>query len=155
MRVKRKDNFNEKESVLYDGYKEAFGLGLSSFMDRCGLSTKDIAEKLGVTDSSVSSWKKGRAFPDFPNYLRLVVLGMSPYEVMGRALECHARINDCKMKQNRNNADIDMMNNRSRLMTEEVRQFINSLHEDNAWLEKEIGELKIQLDRFINLIKNT
>ena len=146
MRVKKSDNLSEKERILNDGYREAFGLGLGSFMDRCGLSTKDIAEKLGVTDSSVSSWKYGRAFPDFPNYLKLVILGMSPYEVMNGLLDIHARINDCKMRRERDLAIIKMTRARNELEA----SYISHLNDECGHLEKEIEELNSQLNNKID-----
>lgn len=29
-----------------------------------GLKQKDVAQKLGVADSTISSWERGRSFPD-------------------------------------------------------------------------------------------
>lgn len=58
-----------------------FSKGFSSFLARKGLRTQDIAKELDVTDSAVSSWKYGRAFPDVPNFLRLVELGLSFVEI--------------------------------------------------------------------------
>ena len=150
MRVKKSDNLSEKERILNDGYREAFGLGLGSFMDRCGLSTKDIAEKLGVTDSSVSSWKYGRAFPDFPNYLKLVILGMSPYEVMNGLLDIHARINDCKMRIERNKMDLNFMRGRSRYSGEEAQLLIAEIEREISELNEQIGELNSQLNNKID-----
>lgn len=81
-------SFN-KETAL-----ENFSKGFNSFFERKGLRTQDIAKELDVTDSAVSSWKYGRAFPDFPKFLRLVELGLSPFEIMDESLEKIARTND-------------------------------------------------------------
>ena len=69
--------FTKDKAVLQSN----FSRGFSSFLDRKGLKTQDVAKALGVTDSAVSSWKKGRAFPDVPNLLRLVELGLSLTEI--------------------------------------------------------------------------
>ena len=110
----------------------------------------DIAEKLGVTDSSVSSWKYGRAFPDFPNYLKLVILGMSPYEVMNGLLDIHARINDCKMRIERNKMDLNFMRGRSRYSGEEAQLLIAEIEREISELNEQIEELNSQLNNKID-----
>ena len=71
---------------------EDFSKGVRFFMERKGLKPKDISEVLGVSESTVKGWKYGRAFPDIPNYLKLIEIGMSPYDVMGQGLETFAEL---------------------------------------------------------------
>lgn len=71
---------------------EDFSKGVRSFMERKGLKPKDISEVLGVSESTVKGWKYGRAFPDIPNYLKLIEIGMSPYDIMGPDLEPFAEL---------------------------------------------------------------
>ena len=71
---------------------EEFSKGIGHFMERKGLKPKDISEVLGVSESTVKGWKYGRAFPDIPNYLKLIEIGMSPYDVMGQDLELSAEL---------------------------------------------------------------
>ena len=67
---------NDKKKLIND-----FKYGFSAFLARKGYKTQDIAKILGVTDSAVSSWKYGRAFPDVLNLLRLFELGLSVVEI--------------------------------------------------------------------------
>ena len=67
---------NDKKKLIDD-----FKNGFSAFLARKGYKTQDVAKILGVTDSAVSSWKYGRAFPDVLNLLRLFELGLSVIEI--------------------------------------------------------------------------
>lgn len=78
---------------------EDFSKGVRFFMKREGLKPKDISEVLGVSESTVKGWKYGRAFPDIPNYLKLIEIGLSPYDIMGQALELFAELNTEKRKR--------------------------------------------------------
>lgn len=76
--------------------KKNFSSGFASFIDRKKLTPKQIAESLGVSESAVNGWKYGRSFPDVPNFLKLVDLGLSPLEVMSEELKTKAVINECE-----------------------------------------------------------
>ena len=73
--------------------KKIFSAGFSEFIERKKNTPKQIAEILGVTESAVNGWKYGRSFPDVPNFLKLIELGLSPFDVMGEELRLIAMIN--------------------------------------------------------------
>ena len=81
-----------------DFFYEIFSNGFKNFLVRKNFSTQTIAKKLGVTDSAVSSWKYGRAFPDICNLYKLFSLGLSPFEIMDRSLEENVRKNDIEYR---------------------------------------------------------
>lgn len=124
---------------------ELFSEGFKNFLNRKKLSTKSVAQKLGVTDSAVSSWKYGRAFPDIPNYLRLVGLGLSPFDIMGDKLELQARINDYEMRIEKNLAIINFAN-RSRYSDKISQDFVDFLEKENSEFREKIDDYKMRLD---------
>lgn len=77
------DLFFTKEN---DALQKIFSKGFYSFMERKKLSTKKVAEIIGVSDSAVSSWKYGRSFPDVPNLFRLIELGFAWNDIDSVAL---------------------------------------------------------------------
>ncbi len=85
---------NESKETM----KKNFSSGFASFIDRTKLTPKQIAESLGVSESAVNGWKYGRSFPDVPNFLKLVDLGLSPLEVMSEELKAKAVINECESR---------------------------------------------------------
>lgn len=75
---------------------KTFKNGFSSFLARKGYKTQDVAKILCVTDSAVSSWKYGRAFPDVLNLYKLIEMGFSFLEMTqdNRPLSIIADINE-------------------------------------------------------------
>ena len=57
----------------------------SAFLRRIGLaSQKELAAKLGTSDSNVSKWVAGRGYPSFELVAKLLLLGMSIEELFGK-----------------------------------------------------------------------
>ena len=126
-------SFNKETSL------ENFSKGFSSFLARKGLRTRDIAKELDVTGSSVSSWKYGRAFPDVSKFLRLVELGLSPFEIMDKSLEKIARTNDDEFRLSR---------------IEKQLKSIDELHIDvNAEYLAQLNEERIRLSEKLKQAK--
>lgn len=136
------ENLKDCENVGRAGILESFSRGFKNFLERKKMSTKEIALKLNITDSAVSSWKYGRAFPDIPNYLKLVEIGLSPFDIMGDKLELQARINDCEMRIYRNDEDINFMRGRSRYSSNEAQSYIDDIGKENQDLRDKIEEYK-------------
>lgn len=58
--------------------KEGLSIRLQKAREACGLSPRDVAEALHVTQQAVSQWEKGKSFPDVGNLVKLSDLyGMS------------------------------------------------------------------------------
>ena len=137
MRVKKKHP-EEKEDFV-----KQFSLGIQNFMKRTGLSAKDIADKLGVTHSAISAWKYGKGFPDYHNFINLIVLGMSPLEVMNTELENQARINDCEAQiQENNNVAKAIM--KSTLSFDKIQESLTNIRDKNLHLQEEITKLNMK-----------
>lgn len=51
--------------------KEGLSVRLQEAREACGLSSRDVAEKLNVTQQAVSQWEKGKSFPDVGNLVKL------------------------------------------------------------------------------------
>lgn len=108
---------------------DLFSKGFKNFLERKHYSTKCLAEMLGVTDSAVSSWKYGRAFPDVPNLIRLFVLGLSPYEIMDKTLETFARNGDDEFIVSRIEKEIEFIQNSS-IKDELASQYLEELQKE-------------------------
>jgi transcriptional regulator with XRE-family HTH domain len=65
------------------------GLFISALRKEKGMTQKDLAEKIGVTDKAVSRWETGKGFPDVSLLTALAeMLGISVSEiVMGERIE--------------------------------------------------------------------
>lgn len=85
-------NYTKDKKELLD----FFSRGFTIFLQNTGYKTQDIAKALGVTDSAVSSWKYGRAFPDVPNLYKLIELGFSIKNGLPITLRYIADLNDDK-----------------------------------------------------------
>lgn len=57
----------EMAKKIRDCFSEAFGL----LLKQRGMSQKDFAEAIGVTDSSVSRWVRGKELPSYPTLDRI------------------------------------------------------------------------------------
>lgn len=151
MNDKTIDLLFDKSKLLKD-----FSDGFKLFLHRQNLDTKDLAKKLGVTDSAVSSWKYGRAFPDVPNYLKLVWFGLSPFEIMGDNLELQAKINDCEFNLEKNRITVDYLKTNPSIssisndvkqksfiepLEKENRELVNKIKSYETLLAKNMGEL--------------
>lgn len=121
-----------------------FSNGLKNFLERKKLNTRDIANILNITDSSVSSWKYGRAFPDVPNLIRLFVLGLSPFEIMDKTLEFFARNGDKEYLVSKNEKEIEFLKNSS-ISSEISAQYLAQLEKENFDLKQEIADFKSRL----------
>ena len=137
MRVGKKHPEEEADFLKH------FSLGIQNFMKRTGLSAKDIADKLGVTHSAISAWKYGKGFPDYNNFINLIVLGMSPLEVMNTELENQARINDCEaqIQENNNFAKAIM---KSTLSFDKIQKSLTNIRDKNLHLQEEITKLNMK-----------
>lgn len=76
---------------------QVFSCGLEKFLYRKKLKIADIAKALGVTPSSVSSWKYGKTFPDFIKLYNLLQLGMTTDEMFGDANTTMSKENEPKL----------------------------------------------------------
>ena len=139
---------NDSNISIFDKTKllKDFSEGLKRFLHRKNYNTKDLAQKLGVTDSAVSSWKYGRAFPDIPNYLKLVWLGLSPFEIMGEDLDIQAKINDCEFNLEKNRSFIDSLKTNTNII-DDVKQkmFVEPLEKQNREIVNKINSYKALL----------
>ena len=122
--------FDKKEAL------ETFSNGFQRFLNRTGLKVKDIAKELGVTDSAVSSWKYGRAFPDYPKIFKLLEMGMTLDEMFGIKIAKTERMN--------------------RLVVEtlEMKKILSlwqksSFSETSVEIEKEIANLNNKIDAIL------
>ena len=137
MRVEKKHPEEEADFLKH------FSLGIQNFMKRTGHSTKYIADKLGVTDSSVSAWKYGRCFPDYPNFVKLIVLGLSPLEVMDHKLDIQARINDCEAQIHENKKVAEAIMDSTTFISnfDKISEIVSNIRSKNLHLEEEIKKL--------------
>lgn len=61
-----------------------FAENLKNVRKRCGLTQQELAEKVGVSRASLSSWEIARANPDLETFIRLChVLGMGADDLLG------------------------------------------------------------------------
>lgn len=130
------------DQFVYKGkdiFLDQFSKGFKNFLERKKLTTRDIAKILNITDSSVSSWKYGRAFPDFPNLIRLFMIGLSPFEIMDRTSEKIARIGDCEFRYQKNQKDIDFIKSSS-ISDEITAEYLAELQKENYELDQEIKD---------------
>ena len=132
----KKDVDITKEMLL-----KFFSAGFKNFLDRKKISTRELANFLKITDSSISSWKYGRAFPDVPNLIKLFVLGLSPFEIMDRTLEMFARIGDKEYLLNRNEKEMEFLKNSS-ISDEISSSYLAQLEEENFNLKQEIENFR-------------
>ena len=51
--------------------KEGLSIRLQEAREVCGLSPREVAERLNVTQQAVSNWEKGRSFPDVGNLVKI------------------------------------------------------------------------------------
>jgi len=75
------DNESERREINMDLNKT--GLFISALRKQNGLTQKELAEKIGVTDKAVSRWETGKGFPDV-SILKLLaeVLNVSITEIV-------------------------------------------------------------------------
>lgn len=132
------------EKFVYNGkdvFLDFFSKGFKNFLERKKISTRDIAKWLNITDSSVSSWKYGRAFPDVPNLIRLFALGLSPFEIMDKTLEKFVRIGDCEFKIDRNKKEMEFLKNSS-ISDEMTAGYLAELEKENFELSEKIKNFR-------------
>ena len=132
------------EKFVYNGkdvFLDFFSKGFKNFLERKKISTRDIAKWLNITDSSVSSWKYGRAFPDVPNLIRLFALGLSPFEIMDKTLEKFVRIGDCEFKIDRNEKEMEFLKNSS-ISDEMTAGYLAELEKENFELSEKIKDFR-------------
>lgn len=137
-------NDNYMEKFVYNGKDvllDLFSKGFKNFLERKKISTRDIAKWLNITDSSVSSWKYGRAFPDVPNLIRLFALGLSPFEIMDKTLEKFVRIGDCEFKIDRNKKEMEFLKNSS-ISDEMTAGYLAELEKENFELSEKVKNFR-------------
>ena len=68
---------------------EKFGIFIAQIRKERGLSQRQLAEQLGVTDKAVSKWERGLGFPDIKTIAPLAdALGISIMELMQAERVC-------------------------------------------------------------------
>lgn len=125
---------------------EIFSSGVKNFLKRSGVRSEEIAKKIGVSASSVCSWKYGKTFPDVPNFLKLVGCGLSPFEIMEKKLELVARINDNEYLIDKNVKEIDFVK-KSSMSGAMANDYVQHLCEVNFELREIIEDLKNRLEK--------
>jgi len=71
---------------------------LIQFMDRNGIKNQtELAQKLGVSQSAISSWSSGRNEPDLNCMKKMLLMGMTIAELFGEDAE-QSVINGLKNK---------------------------------------------------------
>lgn len=63
------------------------GMDIKSFQQRCGLTQTDIADKLSVTQATVSSWAMNRTTPTLAQLKQLIFMGMTIGEIFDAETE--------------------------------------------------------------------
>lgn len=62
---------------------EKTGRFLSDCRKKQGLSQKELAEKLHITDKAISKWERGKSFPDISMLIPLAeALEVSLYDIL-------------------------------------------------------------------------
>ena len=136
-KIKKKENLKSSEL-------EFFSSGVKNFFKRTNEPLEKIAQKIGVSSSSVCSWKYGKTFPDIPNFLKLVGCGLSPFEIMNKELESIARNNDKEYLVSKNEKEIEFLK-RSSISSEISAQYLAELEKENFALKQEIADFKNRL----------
>ena len=132
---------SEKEKQKEKEFLRAFSKGIQSFLKRKGYKINSIANELGVSVSCAKGWKYGRAFTTIPNYLKLVALGMSPYEIMPVRLMDMAKTNEYKRQIETNNKLISQIEHFHSFDTHNIEKLSNVIRSENLHLEEEIKKL--------------
>ena len=63
------------------------GMDIKSFQQRCGITQTEIADKLSVTQATVSSWAMNRTTPTLAQLKQLIFMGMTIGEVFDAETE--------------------------------------------------------------------
>lgn len=58
----------------------------TSFINRMGWKQKDLAQRVGVGTSAVGMWCTGKSFPTYESIQKLIDLGITADELLGRSL---------------------------------------------------------------------
>lgn len=58
----------------------------TSFINRKGWKQKDLAQRVGVGTSAVGMWCTGKSFPPYESIEKLIDLGITADELLGRRL---------------------------------------------------------------------
>jgi transcriptional regulator with XRE-family HTH domain len=62
------------------------GVRIKEFIDRVGIkSQEELAERLGVTNNTISLWAKGKRYPTHQMEVQLYEMGMTTEELFGKA----------------------------------------------------------------------
>jgi len=60
------------------------GRGIKEFRERLGIKTQaEFAKKLGVTQTNVSLWERGKGYPSFAQAKKLLEMGATVEELFG------------------------------------------------------------------------
>lgn len=121
---------NNKKDLL-----QAFAVGFTCFLERKKLKTQDVAKVLNITDSAVSSWKAGRAFPDVFNLIKLVELGLSINEILPYPLVCKNELNRIDSLIDSTKCDIDYVK-------QKISSSPNNLNQYDTILQVHLENLK-------------
>ena len=63
--------------------KESRGMMIAEKRKELGMTQRELAEKMGVTDKAVSKWERALSYPDLPSLAKLAeTLGMSVDELL-------------------------------------------------------------------------
>ncbi len=78
--------FNKKAGVCMGEIRDNIRRNLGYYLALKGLNQKEFAEKLGVSQSSVTCWLKGKNAPDIEVVAHICdILGISVAELFGQA----------------------------------------------------------------------
>ena len=109
--------------------QEKIGKFIANLRKEKNLTQEQLAEKLGVTDKSVSRWENGRCLPDVSLYKDLCnILGITLNEFFAGE-----KIKEEKFKEQADNNLFNALENSSFTLKEKIKYF-GSIY--NLWLYK-------------------
>ena len=78
--------------------KQTMGEIISNLRREKGMTQKDLADRMGVTDKAVSKWETGQGFPDISLLEPLAkALGISVIELMNGEHIINKNISACRL----------------------------------------------------------
>lgn len=94
------------------------GIRIREFIERVGIrSQEELAQRLGVTNTTVSNWAKGKKFPTHETEVKLLEMGMTVAELFGKPYPSSAE------ELNRKTSLWEMMENNLQNMIKDIRQY--------------------------------
>ena len=81
------DRFSLFAIDFFIGFCYIIGMDIKSFQQRCGITQTEIADRLSVTQATVSSWAMNRTTPTLAQLKQLIFMGMTLGEVFDAETE--------------------------------------------------------------------